>query len=136
MRVTDESEWQERLAEFAKDTHPLAVVMRSFLTDWAEAAEALLADTQAMNDKSWGQPNVLTPMEALRRTLRIAEVAQPQGRLPSGFIGATLTLLAMHWVHGESLYDDMTSIEQHLTEDATMVKIQQLQAQAEAAGNG
>jgi hypothetical protein len=110
-------------------------ILRDFLVAWATGAEALMADTQARNDRSWSEPIELSPIEALRRTLRLTEVSQPQGRLPSGFIGAAMTLLAMHWVHGETLYDEMTPIEQHLTEDATLVKIQQLQREAEAAGN-
>lgn len=129
MKVRDESEWQGRLAEFAADPNPLAPLLRDFTIAWADHAESWLQS--AHNEGIYVDD--ITAIEALRATLPRAEGGQ--GRVTIGMIGATFTLLSMHWEHGSSLADQMTPIERRLLEDTVMLKLAQLQEQAEEAGN-
>lgn len=125
MKVKDESDWQRQLADFANDAHPAATTLQNFLVTWANYAETWLGE--AHNAGVYHED--ITAMEALRHTLATTE--NHTGRIPIGFIGAALTLLSMHWGHGHTLYGDMNSIERHLIEDATLVKLEQLAAQAQ-----
>lgn len=129
MKVRDESDWQRQLADFANDPEPMAVVLQNFLITWANYAETWLQEAhgEGIYDDD------ITPMEGLRATLEITQ--EHAGRISIGFTGAALTLLAMHWIHGEGLYDDMNSIERTLVEDAAQVKIDHLKAQAQAVGS-
>jgi hypothetical protein len=82
---------------------------------------------------SYSGERLLTPIEALRRTLGGTEATLGSERVSIGTIGQALVVLAMHWEEGENLYDDMTRFEQRLVEDTTLLKIMQLNAQAEEA---
>jgi hypothetical protein len=125
MKIRDEADWQRQLADFANDPHPAATSLQNFLVTWANYAEGVLATVRL--------PEITSPMEALRQTLVTTE--QHTGRTSIGFIGAALTLLSMHWGYGETLYDDMNPIERHLIEDATLVKLETLAAQAAQEGH-
>lgn len=149
VKVSDEAAWQGQLAEFARDGDPNAAALQTFLTAWAENAERLheenlnesatVATQQLLGSREGDTvalPSLMAPMELLRATLRSTET-QLGGieRISIGFIGMALTLLSMYWDYGESIYDDMTPIEQHLVEDTALVKLVQLTQQAQESGN-
>jgi hypothetical protein len=129
MRIVDEAAWQALSKDFAADSSPQAPLLHELIIAWGDAAEELLDGLR----NSYSGERLLTPIEALRRTLGGVEVGLGSERISIGAIGAALVLLSMHWEEGESLYDDMTRFEQRLVEDTTLLKIMQLNAQAEEA---
>lgn len=129
MRVKSESEWQQQLADFAKDGTPQAEVFQEFVIGWAEAAEAMLDDGAATE---FHDPVIF----CLRNTLRATEAKI--GRPPVGFVGMALIVLGTHWEPaGEpnDFFDSMTPIEQNLYADVAAAKLDDLNSQAEEAAD-
>lgn len=122
MKIKDESEWQQQLADFANDPDPIAETLREFVTTWAEAAEEMVAK----RDKS------TSPIRALRDTLRATE--QSLGRLTVGYLGMALILLSTHWEPaGEpnEFFWSLTPLEQNLYADVAVLKLADLESKAQ-----
>jgi hypothetical protein len=108
MKVRDESEWQGQCAQWA--AYPDAVKFQRFVTTWAEAAEDLLALRNSFDDTP-----LLTPIEALRRALPLAE--QKVGIWGSSSLGQALLLLSSHWgavASPEAFVAELNPIERNL----------------------
>jgi hypothetical protein len=89
MKVRDESEWQGQCAQWA--AYPDALKFQKFVTTWAETAESLL--DELLN--SFDDTPLLTPIEALRRSLPLTE--EKAGAWGASSIGQALLLLGSHW---------------------------------------
>jgi hypothetical protein len=124
MKVKDEAEWQNLLAEFSVDPDPMAPVLKNFLIAWANAAERLTEDDE---ETHW------PPIVALRKTLNLIEAQQQ--RVPTAVIAAALAILTMHWIYSDQMVEGMNQIELHMVQDITAIKVVQLQEQAQEAGN-
>lgn len=120
MKVHDESEWQQQLAEFAADEdNPLTVAFRDFLIEWAEEAEALL------------EGRAVPPIMALRSALRVVEGRREP--LTIGLVGMGLVVLNTFWAPIEDadvFFESMTPIEQNLYRDVAMAKMSDLERKA------
>lgn len=139
VKVQDESLWQQQLAQMAEDTDPKSAAIKDFMIAWADSAEDYLdglAKYHAPADEpkrteSWKK---LTALDALRA--RLQHIENRFGAISTGFLGMILVLLSNHWAYGELIYDQMTEIEKNIYRSIAVLKVAQLQAQAESAGNG
>lgn len=126
MKIRNESEWQQWLAELATDEHPLTPHFREFVVTWAEKAEEIL--------DQWPQD---LPTDALNLALEATEIAV--GWTPTGMLGQALVVLGTHWgvTDPEAFYDHLTPIERHLYAEMAAMKVAQLQeAAAETTAEG
>ena len=123
MKTRDTDSWQGRRAALAGGGE-ISVAFLSFLEDWVEGAEGQLVL----------HGRLLTPGEALRRSVQFVEARQ--GRFPAYLLAQMLAVLAEHWVYGQEMMEDLTPVERRLVEDVTLLKIDELQRQAEETHNG
>jgi hypothetical protein len=133
VRVKDESQWQQQLADFAADSDPMADALPTFLTTWCDAAESVL-DAWEEQQKGDGP---LAPIRALRDTLRITEQTEG-GRIQVGYLGMALVLICSHWEptgDPNEFFESMTAIEQNLFADVAALKMLSMKLEAEAGAN-
>lgn len=133
MKVRDEAMWQQQVAEFDRDPNPMAKDFQRFVETWAEMAEE---GRKFENLGTLFQDRTPTPIEALRQSLRTAEIRA--GRWTIGFLGQALLLLASHWGEIEDIqrfYDSMTPIEQNIYNDVAAVWVNEKEKQAQESGN-
>jgi hypothetical protein len=129
MKVHDQADWQLQGAAFAADPSPLAPKFKAFIETWAEAAERYLEDRRRL-------PSPERPIQALRATLKSAE--DTAGPFSIGFIGQALLLLCTHWAEikdRDEFFHSLTTIEQHLFNDAVAVWKIHRAMQAQEVGN-
>lgn len=119
MRVQDEERWDRQLSEFGADE--LSGRFRDFLVFWAETAEKL-NDTHQQ-----------TPRGSLVRAFKVAE--QTFGFVSVEWLGQMLLVLVEHWFAGAELWESLSVWERRLVEQATALKLAELQEMA-AAGAG
>lgn len=138
MRIADESEWQDLLAQFAQDPNQqVAGGFRDFVVAWAEEAEVHIEVTREVTYSDFGDEvvNELSPIEALRRTLRVVE--QRTSRWTVGFLGQALLMLGHHWEPAAAdraeFFGSLTSIEQNLYLDVAAAWVD---LNSDKAGNG
>lgn len=118
MKVKDSDQWSLQLQEF--NTDETSQQFRDFLVFWMDAADTLYSE------------GVMTPPVAVSKALEVTE--QTFGFLSTDWIGQMLLVMIQHWVFGDEVWDGLTFIEKRLVEQATALKIVELQ-QAAAAGD-
>ena len=122
MQVRSESDWQEFVKELRHDE--AGDSFYKFLTGWAQLAEQVIAqDGEDAN-----------PAEALRITL--SHMEDSSERKTVWILGQCLVVFCMHWKHGEKLSQLFTEFELRLVEDITLMKVAQLQVEAESVVAG
>lgn len=119
MRVRDEAAWAEQLTEFEADD--LSRKFRDFLCFWGDACD------KVAYEEDWYSPNY-TFVACVRKALEITE--QTMGFLSVEWIAQMLLVLTQHWVFGEQMYEELTVIEKRLVEQATAMKLAELQSAA------
>lgn len=122
MKVKDAQAWATQLSEFEADE--LSRKFRDFLLFWADATEKLLVE----EPQSFDGVLVGGHSSALSKGLEVAE--QTMGFLSVEWIAQMLVVLVAHWTHGEQLWNELTHIEKRLVEQATAMKLAELQRAA------
>lgn len=120
MRVKDESQWQQQLAEFAADDDPMSATMEQFLVYWCELAEKTIDQLK------------VSPIKALRYTLRATEEATTRPLV--GFLGMALVVICTHWEPAgepQEFFNSMTQIEQNLFTDVAALKVADMERVAQ-----
>ena len=112
MRVRDEEAWWEQLAEFEADEESRR--FRDFLTAWVDMA-----------DVAREAPEPPDPRQALSKAYEVAE--QSLGYLSVEWLGQMLLVVVQHWFRGDDLWVLMSPWERRLVEQATAVKLAELQ---------
>ena len=123
MKTRDLDSWQGRRAALAGGNEISGAFLR-FLEDWVNAAEGQLVL----------HGRLLTPVEALRRSVQFVETRQ--GRCPAYMLAQMMAVLAEHWTYGQEMMENLTPVERRLVEDVTLLKIDEVQRQAEETHNG
>lgn len=121
MKVKDERAWAEQLSEFEADE--VSKKFGEFLLTWGNEADQILSDLVEDED---GAP--LGPAQALSKALEVTE--QTKGFLSVEWIAQMLLVITEHWVHGEQLFEGLSFIEKRLVEQATAMKLAELQEAA------
>ena len=114
MRVQDEAAWAAQDMEFRADE--LSWRFREFLVSWCEGAEEFLDDYQQ------------TPRDSLVRAFMVAE--QTHGFVSVEWLGQMLLVVVQHWEHGREVWDSLSPWERRMVEQATAVKLAELQRSA------
>lgn len=114
MRVVDDEQWSLQDKEFAADE--MSRKFREFLVFWCETAETL-------NDE-----NQQTPRGSLVRAFEVAE--QTFGYISTEWLGQMLLVIVQHWVYGSRIWESLSVWERRLVEQATALKLTELQEQA------
>jgi hypothetical protein len=117
MKVKDEQAWLEQLSEFKADE--MSRKFSEFLVFWTDAADTMLCHSN----------EDLQPYEALSKAFEVAE--QTFGYLSVEWLGQMLLVIVQHWFQGDCLWESLSLWEQRMVEQATALKIVELQALAE-----
>lgn len=115
MRVQNEELWAEQLAEFEADE--MSRKFRDFLVLWVDTADDLL-DTHQQ-----------TPIGSLKRAFEVAE--QTFGYISVEWLGQMMLVIVQHWFHGTDVWESLSVWERRIVEQATAMKLVELQDQAE-----
>ena len=114
--------WAEQLTEFEADD--TSRKFRDFLCFWVDTAEKLILTAGPETD-------IPTSDEIHRHTSKALEIAeQTLGFLSVEWISQMLLVLIQHWAHGEALLHSLTFIEHRLVQQATAMKLVDLQVSA------
>lgn len=116
MRVRDDEQWNRQLSEFGADE--MSGRFRDFLVFWVEAAERI-----------GGQPR-----DGLVGAFGVAE--RTFGYISVEWLGQMLLVIVQHWFHGDELWESLSVWERRLVEQATALKLAELQEQAQEAEGG
>lgn len=116
MRVQDEQLWQQQLSELQADE--VSQKFREFLVFWIETADTMIADSK----------DEITPYSALSKAFEVAE--QTFGFLSVEWLGQMLLVIVQHWVDGDGLWESLSVWERRMVEQATALKIVELQQMA------
>lgn len=119
MRVRDDVRWQEQLSEFEADD--LSRRFRDFLVFWMDTTDKLVSEELSLTGAA--APSQLAA--TVSKALEIAE--QTMGFLSIEWIAQMLLVMTQHWTHGEALYEGLSFIERRLVEQATAMKLAELQ---------
>lgn len=122
MRVKDLRAWSEQCAEFAADE--MSMKFRDFLVLWVDTADTLLSDSNAE----------ISPRAALSKGFVVAE--QTLGFLSVEWLGQMLLVIVQHWVDGEALWETLSVWERRMVEQATALKLTELQETARVSAEG
>lgn len=118
MRVQDEELWSVQDKEFRADE--MSRKFRDFLVFWCETAEKL------------GQDDVQqTPRDCLIAAFDVAE--QTFGYIATEWLGQMLLVIVQHWVYGSLVWETLSVWERRLVEQATAIKLTELQEYAKIA---
>lgn len=120
MRVQDDEAWQLQLKEFTADE--LSGKFRDFLVFWAEAAEKIMEEHQQ------------TPRSSLTPAFDVAE--QTFGYISVEWLGQMLLVLIQHWFHGTEVWESLSVWERRMVEQATALKLVELQESAKLGVEG
>ena len=120
MRVQNEELWAEQLAEFEADE--MSRKFRDFLVLWVDTADDLL-DTHQQ-----------TPIGSLKRAFEVAE--QTFGYISVEWLGQMMLVIVQHWFHGTDVWESLSVWERRIVEQATAMKLVELQDQAEEERGG
>lgn len=128
MQVRDEAAWAAQLIEFEADD--VSRKFKDFLLTWVTIAEELIesGDPESAPHGHDGQP-ILGYAKPVSKALQLAEQTM-SGFLSVEWISQMLLVMVDHWVHGAKLYDWLSFIEQRLVDQATAMKLAELQASA------
>lgn len=116
MRVQDEELWFQQFGEF--DADEMSRKFRDFLVFWLEASDGLLSD-------SGGD---LAPYTAISKGFEVTE--QTFGYIASEWIGQMLLVVVQHWADGPALWEELSVFERRMVEQATAMKLVELQESA------
>lgn len=116
MRVKDEHLWSNQLLEFTADE--MSQKFSDFLVFWCEAADTMIAESNPP----------LTEHSALSKAFEVAE--QTFGFLSVEWLGQMLLVIVQHWERGDPLWESLTVFERRMVEQATALKIVELQESA------
>lgn len=119
MQVKDEAIWAEQLTEFEADD--TSRQFRDFLVFWMDATDKVI-------DESDWYARDFSFAACVRKALEVAE--QTMGFLSVEWIAQMLLVITQHWVYGEQLFQRLTFIERRLVEQATAMKLADLQMTA------
>lgn len=114
MRVKDEQLWTAQLSEFEADD--LSRKFREFLVSWGETADRILGEYQK------------TPRGSL--ALAFSETEESLGFVSVEWLSQMLLVLVQHWFHGDELWESLSVWERRMVEQATVLKIAELQDHA------
>lgn len=114
MRVQDDESWLVQVKEFQADE--LSRKFQEFLVFWCEAAEKMLDEYQQ------------TPVGSLKRSFEVAE--QTFGYISVEWLGQMLLVIVQHWFHGGEIWESLSVWERRLVEQATALKLVELQDSA------
>ena len=115
MQVQNEKLWAEQLAEF--DADEMSRKFRDFLVSCCETAEQLLDTHQ------------LTPIGSLKLSFEVTE--QTFGYISVEWLGQMLLVIVQHWVYGGPIWESLSVWERRMVEQATALKLVELQDQAD-----
>jgi hypothetical protein len=117
MRVQDEELWSVQVKEFQADE--MSRKFYDFLVFWCEAAEKILDEYQQ------------TPIGSLKRAFEVAE--QTLGFISVEWLSQMLLVVVQHWVYGEEIWESLSVWERRMVEQATALKLTELQESAKLA---
>jgi hypothetical protein len=117
MRVQDEELWSVQVKEFQADE--MSRKFYDFLVFWCEAAEKILDGYQQ------------TPIGSLKRAFEVAE--QTLGFISVEWLSQMLLVVVQHWVYGEEIWESLSVWERRMVEQATALKLTELQESAKLA---
>lgn len=116
MKPADEDLWLRQRTELTVDETGREFL--AFLEEWLDGAErAMELDSD------------LQPADAFRSTF--AGVEQSRGRIACAYVGQMLVVAISHWEHGHAISDSLTVIERRLMEDTILLKLAELEKQAD-----
>ena len=119
MRVQDDELWSVQDKEFQADE--MSRKFREFLVFWAETAEKILEEYQQ------------TPRGSLTRAFEVAE--QTFGYISVEWLSQMLLVLVQHWFNGPQIWEFLSVWERRMVEQATAIKLTELQESAKIAGD-
>lgn len=122
MKVKDDRAWAEQLSEFESDD--LSKRFGSFLVEWAKNLDVVL------DQEDWYSPQ-FSFSRVSSKALEVTE--QTLGFLSVEWIAQMLLVLTQHWEYGEQLFEGLSFIERRLVEQATALKLVELQQAASIA---
>lgn len=115
MRVKDEQAWWEQLTEL--DGDDASRRFRDFLLAWVDRADVALAGGSGAS-----------PREAL--VAAFAETEEELGFLSVEWLSQMFLVIVQHWFSGAELWESMSPWERRMVEQATAVKLAEMQAAA------
>ena len=119
MQVRDEAAWAAQLIEFEADD--VSRKFKDFLIQWTNNLDNVI------NVEDWYGPQ-FSFATCVSKALKVTE--QTMGFLSIEWISQMLLVMCDHWVNGQQLYDGLSHIEQRLVDQATAMKLVELQASA------
>lgn len=119
MRVRDEQAWWEQLTEFDADDDSRR--FRDFLVAWVDSADVRL---QTGRDEC--------PRAALLAAF--SDMESVFGFLSVDWLSQMLLVAVQHWFEGDRLWESMSVWERRLVEQATAIKLAELQQVAADPG--
>lgn len=123
MQVRNEVAWAEQLTEFEADD--LSRKFRDFLVFWLETADKFFEEIEPGQLGGWRK---FSELEAISKAFELAE--QTFGFLSIEWIAQMLLVITEHWERGEQLYESLSVFEKRLVEQATAMKLADLQSAA------
>lgn len=128
MKARDDRAWAEQMSEFDADEQSQR--FRDFLLFWVDTAEKIIEEEdsdQGFQELGWGDDEEIIH-EVVSNALSVAE--QTLGFLSVEWISQMLLVITQHWERGEQLLQGLTFIETRLVEQATAMKLAELQVAA------
>lgn len=122
MRVKDDAAWSDQRSELITGDEE-SVKFHDFLVFWVDTADTMLAEN----------PSDLRPYHALSKAFEVAE--QTFGYLSVEWLGQMLLVIVQHWVDGDSLWESLSVWERRMVEQATAMKLVELQQLAAVSGD-
>ena len=116
MHVRDEQAWTEQLTEFEADD--LSKQFRDILLFWMDTTEKVIEESD------WYSRD-FTFIACARKAFEVTE--QTFGFISVEWIGQLLLVFVQHWTYGQQLYDELTYLEKRMVEQATALKLAELQ---------
>lgn len=113
MRVRDEQLWLQQVSELKSDE--TSQKFHDFLVFWGDTADTMIAESNG------GLPI----RDLLSKAFEVAE--QTFGYLSVEWLSQMLLVLTQHWVDGERLWESLSVWERRMVEQATAMKIVELQ---------
>lgn len=118
MKVKDDQAWAQQESEL-KTTDEASLKFLEFLQLWVNEAERRLYGNHKFS-----------PREALSKGFDFAE--QTLGFLSVEWLSQMLMVLIQHWVYGDELWESLSVWERRMVEQATALKLVELESAAEA----
>lgn len=116
MKVKDEATWLEQLSELKADE--MSQKFSEFVVFWGDTADTMMGESNAD----------LHPYDALSKAFEVAE--QTFGFLSVEWLSQMLLVIVQHWVYGDRLWESLSVWERRLVEQATALKLVELQEMA------